>query len=108
VVRVRLGTQVVDDGHVWSVWSLFFSLLLTLAATAAVLAAFGLPPVSAIGAAAAALTNAGPAIAMVDPWAPSYASLPAGAQVWLAAAMILGRLELVTFFVLLNRSYWRA
>ena len=44
---------------------------------------------------------------MIEPAAPAFAEMGAGAQAWLAGTMILGRLELVTFFVLLNRSYWR-
>ena len=107
VVRVRVGDQVVDDAHIWAVWSFFFAFLVTFAGTAVGLAAFGLAPVSALAAAVAALANAGPAIAMIDPWAPAYVAMSEAAQLWLSLAMIIGRLELVTFFVLLNRSYWR-
>lgn len=107
VLRVRLGATVVDDAHIWAVWSFFFVFVVSLAGAAVALAACGLDPVWAIAAAITALANAGPAIAMIAPDAPAYGELAGAAKLWLIAAMILGRIELLTFIVLLNPAYWR-
>ena len=57
-------------------------------------------------AAAACLNNLGPGLGQVGP-ASNYASLTT-VQAWIAtAAMMLGRLELITVFVLLSPAFWR-
>lgn len=107
VVRVRLADLHIDDGHIWAVWSFFFIFILTIAATALILALDGLETSAAIAAAVATLANAGPAMHLIDPSAPPYGEFSAGVKLVLVLVMVMGRVELLTFFVLLNPSYWR-
>ena len=68
--------------------------------------ASGLDFVSALTAVIACITNAGPGLGMVGP-SGSYALL-SDVQKWLCtAAMLLGRLEIFTVFILFTPAYWR-
>lgn len=70
------------------------------------LAATGLDFVSAATAAIACITNTGPGLGVVGP-AGNYASLT-DFQKWVCtAAMLLGRLELLTLLVLFSPAFWR-
>jgi trk system potassium uptake protein len=77
-------------------------ILLTVALTA-----FGLDLVTAFSGAVTALANVGPGLGPVIGPAGNFYSLPDGAKLLLAFAMIAGRLELFTVFVLFQRSFWR-
>ena len=69
------------------------------------LAAGGLDFKTAFSAALATISNTGPGLGEVGP-ASNYGVLTAP-QTWLcAAAMLIGRLELLSFFILLRRSFW--
>lgn len=61
---------------------------------------------SAVSAAAASITNVGPAFDEVGP-ANHYAHLGSPTKIILSLAMIIGRLELYTVLVLLMPSFWR-
>jgi len=61
---------------------------------------------SAVSAAAASITNVGPAFDEVGP-ANHYAHLGSPTKIILSLAMIIGRLELYTVLVLLTPSFWR-
>jgi trk system potassium uptake protein TrkH len=77
-------------------------ILLTVALTA-----FGLDLVTAFSGAVTALANVGPGLGPVIGPAGNFYALPDGAKLLLAFAMIAGRLELFTVFVLFQRSFWR-
>ncbi|MCY3826086.1 MAG: TrkH family potassium uptake protein [Candidatus Dadabacteria bacterium] len=61
---------------------------------------------SAVSAAAASITNVGPAFDEVGP-ANHYAHLGSPTKIILSLAMIIGRLELYTVLVLLMPSFWK-
>lgn len=61
---------------------------------------------SAVSAAAASITNVGPAFDEVGP-ANHYAHLESPTKIILSLAMIIGRLELYTVLVLLMPSFWK-
>ena len=62
--------------------------------------------VSAVSAAAASITNVGPAFDEVGP-ARSYSHLGSLTKIILSLSMIIGRLELYTVLVLLMPSFWK-
>ena len=72
-----------------------------------VLAAMGLDLVTALSSATSAVGNVGPGLGEIVGPAGNFAPLPDAAKVVLAAAMILGRLELLTVFVLCDPQFWR-
>ena len=72
-----------------------------------VLAAMGLDLVTALSSAATAVGNVGPGLGEIVGPAGNFAPLPDAAKLVLSAAMILGRLELFTVFVLCDPQFWR-
>ena len=79
----------------------------TMAATTLALGLCGVDVVTALSGAAAAVSNVGPGLGPVIGPAGSYAPLPDSAKWVLAAAMLLGRLELITVLVLFTRRFWK-
>lgn len=76
-----------------------FALMLFLVAT-------GMDFLTAFSAAVASISNTGPGLGGVGP-ASTYAHL-SDAQVWACSvAMLFGRLELMSFIVVLHRGFWR-
>ena len=91
-----------------AVMSFFFLFLLTYAILTLALTALGLDFTTSVSAAAAAITNVGPALGPTVGPAGSYATLPDAAKWLLASGMLLGRLELLTVLVLFTPRFWRA
>ncbi len=79
----------------------------TWAVTAAALGLCGLDLVTALTGAATALGNVGPGLGEVIGPSGNFAPLPPAAKWILSAAMLLGRLELITVLVLFSRRFWR-
>lgn len=77
----------------------FFTLLLS---------AMGLDFVTAISSATQAIGNVGPGLGEYVGPSGNFSSIPTGAKWALAAAMVLGRLELFTVLVLLRPEFWRS
>jgi trk system potassium uptake protein TrkH len=71
------------------------------------LTASGLDLVTALTGAAQAVSNVGPGLGAVIGPAGNFASLSDTAKWLLSFGMLLGRLELFTVLVLLQRSFWR-
>ena len=79
----------------------------TWAVTSAALGLCGLDLVTSLAGAATALGNVGPGLGEIIGPAGTFAPLPTSAKWILSAAMLLGRLELITVLVLLSRRFWR-
>lgn len=80
----------------------------TTFAVAGLLGLMGLDFMTAVSGAATAIGNIGPGLsAQIGP-AGNFADLPQPAKLTLAVAMMLGRLELFTVFVIFTRTFWRA
>jgi len=105
-IPVKLGGQVVHNNIIFAVLAYMLVYGMTMGGFTLLLTASGLDLLTAISAAAASINNLGPGLAGVGP-AGTYAVLN-DFQIWiLTAAMLLGRLELLTVFVLLTPSFWR-
>ncbi len=68
---------------------------------------FGLDPVSAISGAAANLSNVGPGLGPILGPVGNYASLPDPAKWICSFLMLVGRLEILTLYVLFTAAFWR-
>lgn len=78
----------------------------TIVAATLLLTISGADVVTAFSAAVACVTNMGPGLGAVGP-ASTYAVLT-DFQTWVCTfAMLLGRLELFTLFVVMTPSFWR-
>lgn len=104
VVSIKVGQKPVSDRIIQSVWGFLSIYLLTGIVISSLLLMMGMDMYTAFSAALACLTNLGPGLGEV---AQGYSSLDAGAKWVLAAAMLLGRLEIFTLLVLLTPVFWR-
>lgn len=100
------GRPVGDDvlGGVMGFFSAFF---ITFSILAVLLTMIGLDFQTAISGSLTALANVGPGIGPVIGPAGNFASLSDLAKVLLGIGMYLGRLEMLTVFVLLTPVFWR-
>jgi len=106
VIHVKVGEQSIGGPVVQALWGFFVLYMVCYSVIAILLAMTGVDMMTALSATAACLTNTGPGFGDVGP-ASNYASLPDAAKGILMFGMILGRLEIFTFFVLLIPEFWR-
>ena len=106
VIHVKIGEQSVQGPVVQALWGFFVLYMVCFAVIAVLVASSGVDMTTSISAAAACITNTGPGFGDVGP-ASTYAMLPDAAKAVLMFGMVLGRLEIFTFFVLLVPEFWR-
>lgn len=106
LMPVKLGGQVVENNIIFAVLAYMLVYGATLTAITMLLVATGLDFLTAFSAASASINNLGPGLGALGP-AGNYALLN-DFQTWITtAAMLLGRLELITVFVLFTPAFWR-
>ena len=98
----RVPDEVLD-----SVIAFFMLFFLTLTIGAILLVLLGLDPISAISGSVASLSNIGPGLGPTIGPVGTYAGLPDPAKWVCSFLMLIGRLELMTAYVLLTASFWR-
>lgn len=106
IIHVKIGEHSVTGPVVQALWGFFVLYMVCYSVIAILLAITGVDMMTALSATAACLTNTGPGFGDVGP-ASNYASLPDAAKGILMFGMVLGRLEIFTFFVLLVPEFWR-
>jgi trk system potassium uptake protein TrkH len=106
VTSIRLNGKVISDAPNISIIS-FIVLYLTLFAVGTVfVAATGVDPVSASSSVATCMAGIGPGLGIIGPMS-NFAAMPEASKLVLSFLMIIGRLEIVTVFVLFSRSFWK-
>ena len=105
--NLRYAGRPVEDDVINSVIAFFVLFLVTMAAVAVGLSLMGLDPVTAISGAATAVGNIGPGLGPVIGPAGNFAPLPDAAKWLLAAAMLVGRLEVLSVYVIFTAAFWR-
>jgi trk system potassium uptake protein TrkH len=106
VSPLKLGTRVVPNALVYAILAFISLYFVSVVALSFVLMLTGLDFVTAFATSIAWLTNLGPGLNEVGP-AANYAEM-GNFQKWIGvAAMITGRLELFTVFVLFTPAFWR-
>ncbi|MEM8776046.1 MAG: TrkH family potassium uptake protein [Pseudomonadota bacterium] len=107
VFTPRYDGRPVDDDVLNSVMSFFIFFIATLGVLSVLLALTGLDFVTSISGAGAALANIGPGLGDVIGPAGNFASLNDTAKWVLAAAMLIGRLELLAVYAMFTLYFWR-
>ena len=106
VQPVHLGGRVVGSPMIFSVLAFMLVYAATLIILSMVLMMTDLDPVTAFSAVMASLHCTGPGLGAVGPTS-TYAVLT-DFQVWVCTlAMVLGRLEILSFLALLTPAFWR-
>ncbi|MFQ5519737.1 MAG: TrkH family potassium uptake protein, partial [Mariprofundus sp.] len=106
VIHVKMGHQRIPSNVTEALWGFAVLFIVCYIIIATLLAFTGVDMVTSFTAAAACITNTGPGFGQVGP-IDNYQSLPDMAKSVLVFGMILGRLEIYTFFVLLVPEFWR-
>lgn len=107
VIVVRYGGQRVKDDVLQSVMTFIFLYLLIFSVGAVLLSLTGLEPLSALSASATSISNVGPALGPIFGPSGTFQSLEPFAKWVCTFLMILGRLELLTVFVVLTPRFWK-
>jgi trk system potassium uptake protein TrkH len=97
----------VPEAAAIAVMAFIFMFGLSFAVFALALSLLGLDYLTAMSGALTALANVGPGLGDVIGPAGNFSSLPESAKWLLSAAMLLGRLELLTVLVLFTPAFWR-
>ena len=105
--RARTDGQASDPDSTVGTMVFVLIFLLTIAVVAVILELHGYDIVTAVTGAATAVANVGPGLGAIIGPSGSFAPLAESAKWVLAAAMLLGRLELFAIFVLFTRQFWR-
>ncbi|MNE21198.1 Trk system potassium uptake protein TrkH [compost metagenome] len=107
VIKQQYNNHTIDEDIVRSLITLSFFFTITIGVIALGLALIGLDWITALTGAATAVCNVGPGLGPIIGPAGNFASLPDSAKWLLSVGMLLGRLEIITIFVLLTPAFWR-
>lgn len=107
IVALRYGGRRVPDDVPVSVLAFVAVYLGTITVFTVVLGAMGLDLVTAFTSSVQAIGNVGPGLGEIVGPAGNFSTVPDEAKWVLAAAMLLGRLELFTLLVMLDPEFWR-
>lgn len=103
---IKLDHRTIELHIIKSVFGFIGLFVLTFCVLSIILSACGLDFKTAISAAAATITNAGPGLGDVGP-SKNFGDLSAFVKYVLSFSMLLGRLEIFTFLVIFLPSFWR-
>ncbi len=104
---LRYDSHILPESTVYAVMSFFFIFFACYALTAVSLSVIGLDNVTALSAAATAITNVGPGLGDTVGPAGNFQPLPDSAKWVLSLAMIIGRLEVLPVLAILTPAFWR-
>ncbi len=107
VLTAKFNGKKVTESTYESVMTFFFVYIITFASSALLLSFSGLDFLTCISAAASAISNVGPGLGEIIGPDGNYSSLSDYSKIILVLTMFLGRLEMLTIFVLLLPSFWR-
>lgn len=109
-IRMKLDGQLIQGKTITHIL-VFLLFYLIIFITSSLLLTFYMdgfeqPFISAIGAAAACLSNVGPAVGDFGP-VYNFSGLSSTPKIFLSFLMIVGRLELFTILILFTRYFWK-
>jgi len=107
VFGARYAGRPVEDEVISSVMAFLVMFMLTLGVVAVLLSLLGLDFITSVSGAATALANIGPGLGPEIGPAGNFGGLPDSAKWVLSFTMLIGRLELVSVYVLFTAGFWR-
>ena len=107
VLTAQFNGKKVPESTYESVMTFFFIYIITFSASSLLLSFSGLDFLTCISAAASSISNVGPGLGEIIGPEGNYNSLNDYSKFIIAITMFLGRLEMLTIFVLLLPSFWK-
>ncbi|MBN2665701.1 MAG: TrkH family potassium uptake protein, partial [Bacteroidales bacterium] len=106
ISQIRVNNKPITDQNNLAATSFLIIYIFIFLAAAVIFVFTGLDPLTAASAAASSLGNVGPGFGTIGPVF-NYLHLPVIGKAISSLLMIIGRLEIYTFFILFTRSFWR-
>ena len=107
VISSYFNNKSIPESTYESVMSFFFLYIFTFAFSALLLSFSGLDFLTCVSAAASAISNVGPGLGNVIGPEGNYSTLNDYSKIILISTMFLGRLEMLTIFILFIPSFWK-
>ncbi len=107
VLASQFNGKTVPDSTYESVMTFFFLYIITFAISALMLSFSGMDFLTCISASASAISNVGPGLGEIIGPEGNYSTLSNYSKIVLIITMFLGRLEMMTIFILFIPSFWR-
>jgi trk system potassium uptake protein TrkH len=107
VIAAQFNGKKVPDSTYESVMTFFFVYIITFVISALLLSFSGMDFLTCISAAASAISNVGPGLGDIIGPEGNYSTLDNYSKVVLIVTMFLGRLEMLTIFILFLPSFWK-
>jgi trk system potassium uptake protein TrkH len=106
VTSLKLNGKTINDATNITIISFIILYIFIFILGTLIIVANGLDLVSASSSVATCMAGIGPGLGIVGPMS-NFSGLPDVSKVVLSLLMIIGRLEIITVFVLFGRSFWR-
>ena len=107
VLATQFNGKTVPDSTYESVMTFFFLYIITFALSALLLSFSGMDFLTCISASASAISNVGPGLGEIIGPEGNYSTLTNYSKIVLLTTMFLGRLEMLTIFILFIPSFWK-
>jgi len=107
VLAAQFNGKTVSDSTYESVMTFFFLYIFTFALSALLLSFSGMDFLTCISASASAISNVGPGLGEIIGPEGNYSTLTDYSKLVLLITMFLGRLEMLTIFILFVPSFWK-
>jgi trk system potassium uptake protein TrkH len=106
VTSIKLNGKSINDATNITIISFIILYIFIFITGTVIIVASGLDLISASTSVATCMAGIGPGLGTVGPMS-NFSGLPEISKVVLSLLMIIGRLEIITVFVLFGRSFWR-
>ncbi len=106
ISQIKLNGKVLAWNANVSILSFVIIYIFIFLVSSIILTIAGTDPVTSASAVASSLGNIGPGLGSIGPLN-NYAHMPEFTKIFLSLLMIVGRLEIITVFVIFTRSFWK-
>ncbi len=106
VFILRFNNSKVPQSVVTNILAFMMLYVVIFSIGSVIMTLMGIDFITAIGSVAATLGNIGPGIGDVGP-ASNFSSIPDAGKYFLSLLMLIGRLELLTFLLILTPAFWK-
>jgi trk system potassium uptake protein TrkH len=106
ITSIRLNGKMINDSTNNTIISFIILYLFLFLVGTVIVTATGVDPVSASTSVATCMAGIGPGLGIVGPMS-NFSGMPDLSKLVLSFLMIIGRLEIITVFVLFSKSFWK-
>jgi len=103
---IKLNGKLIDESTNTSIISFIMLYIFLFFAGTLILTINGSDPVTSASSVATCMAGIGPGLGTVGPMS-NYSGIPGLSKIVLSLLMIIGRLEIVTVFILFGKSFWK-